>query len=92
MTVGRSVMTPVPGPLGRAAEDPARLRRMTIRPRRFGVGRPVEPGQEVGLGSISHCLREAVPPNQALLKGVGRSVAHLPVLFDAMQLIARDAL
>lgn len=79
MTVGRSLMTPVPGPLDRAAEDPARLRRMTIRPYRFGVGRPVEPGQEVGLGSISHCLRDTAPGNQVLLNGVGRCVAHLPV-------------
>lgn len=79
MAVGRSLMTPVPGPLGRDAEDPARLRRMTIRPRRFGVGWPVDPGQEVGLGFISHCLRDTALGNQVLLNGVGRCVAHLPV-------------
>lgn len=62
---------------------------MTIRPCRFGVGRPVEPGQEVGLGSISHCLREAVADNLAPFFLLGRSVAHLPVLLDLQQLIAQ---
>lgn len=79
MAVGRSLMTPVPASFVRAAWGPGRLRRMTIRPRRFGVGRPVEPGREVGLGSISHCLRDTAPGNQVLLNGVGRCVAHLPV-------------
>lgn len=79
MAVGRSLMTPVPEPLDRVAGGLARLRRMTIRPRRFGVGRPVEPGQEVGLGSISHCLRDTASGNQVLLNGTGRCVAHLPV-------------
>lgn len=64
MAVGRSLMTPGPGLLVRAAWGPGRLRLMTIRPRRFGVGRSVEPGQDVGLGSISHCVREVGRGNQ----------------------------